>query len=63
MRKSIKVVMLLLLFVPFVTKAKTYDYENSANKANNYIFNFKDYREYIIQENLPYDYSESKNRK
>ena len=62
MRKSIKVVMLLLLFVPFVTKAKTYDYENSANKANNYIFNFKDYREYIIQENMPYDYSESKNR-
>ena len=33
------------------------------NETN--VFNsdyFKDYREYIIQENMPYDYSESKNR-
>ena len=35
---------------------KTYTYDESINKANHYIVDFDDFKDYIVTSNMPYNY-------
>ena len=61
MKKIAKYVIMIMLMLPMYIKA--YTYEAAINKANNYIFTYNDYNEYIhIANDMPYNYNNSENQ-
>lgn len=55
-----KIIITILLIIPIFIKAETY--EQAINKANNYIFNFENFQDYIyLNDEIPYNYENSSN--
>ena len=64
MKNIIKVnVLFLILFIPCFIHAKSYNYDNTIPRANQYISTFKDYTDYLKVESTPYNYEDGENRK
>lgn len=58
MKNGIKVLLFLtLLYIPIFTKALT-TYEGGIPKANQYASKFKNYHDYLVTSNMPYDFAD-----
>lgn len=47
MKKYLKLIVLIILVFPIIINAKTVSYNDAVKKANNYIYNFNKYEDYI----------------
>lgn len=56
MKKIIKYLLIITIFIPIFINAKQYKYNDAVNKANQYITDFPNFHDYIVIENMPYDY-------
>ena len=61
--ENIKNVLFLILFIPCFIHAKSYNYDNTIPRANQYISTFKDYTDYLKVESMPYNYEDGENKK
>lgn len=56
MKKYIKILLCFMFFVPCFVYGKMVNYEGAIFRANNYIINFHEYRDYIMTEKMKYDF-------
>ena len=63
MKKHINkmIITFIILIIPVIISAKSYDYENSVKLTDSYILQFPEYNDYIKIGNMPYDYENGKN--
>ena len=62
MKKIFKILTMITILIPIYICAATTDYEDSILKANQYISNFEDYHDYIMYENMLYNYEKGENK-
>ena len=60
MKRMLKLLLIICISIPLVVDARL-NYDDSVQYANNYIYNFKEYQDYIhLKNNTPYDYVNNK---
>ena len=59
MKKIIRVLLIVLLFIPAIVFAK--QYSQGKDTANNHIRKYSNYQDYILYDNLPFVYNDGRN--